>query len=90
MFLILTGAVVPSCIHLSKLIELTSHPLGWLLLKQNKMGLPWQSSGTLDLRLCASTAGGTGSIPGQGTKIPHGAAKKQKQKQNKTENNKCQ
>ena len=23
------------------------------------------------LRLCASTAGGTGSIPSQGTKIPH-------------------
>ena len=23
-----------------------------------------------------STAGGTGSIPGQGTKIPHGAAKR--------------
>ena len=23
------------------------------------------------LRLCASTAGGTGSIPGRGTKIPH-------------------
>ena len=23
------------------------------------------------LRLCASTAGGTGSIPGQGAKIPH-------------------
>ena len=23
------------------------------------------------LRLCTSTAGGTGSIPGQGTKIPH-------------------
>ena len=30
------------------------------------------------LKLRASTAGGTGSIPGQGTKIPHacGAAKK--------------
>ena len=26
------------------------------------------------LRLCASNAGGTGSIPGQGTKIPHAAA----------------
>ena len=25
------------------------------------------------LRLCASTAGGAGSIPGQGTKIPHAA-----------------
>ena len=23
------------------------------------------------LRLCVSTAGGTGSIPGRGTKIPH-------------------
>ena len=27
------------------------------------------------LRLCAFTAGGTGSIPGQGTKIPHAAGK---------------
>ena len=25
------------------------------------------------LRLCVSTAGGTGSVPGQGTKIPHAA-----------------
>ena len=29
------------------------------------------------LRLCASTAGGTGSIPGQGTEIPHAVQPKQ-------------
>ena len=32
------------------------------------MGLSWWSS---DLRLLASTAGGTGSIPGWGTEISH-------------------
>ena len=30
------------------------------------------------LRLCASTAGNTGLIPGDGTKIPHSVAKKYK------------
>ena len=30
------------------------------------------------LRLCASTAGGMGSIPGWGTKIPHDAGSGQK------------
>ena len=34
-------------------------------LKENSMGLPWRSSGE------DSTAGGTGLIPGQGTKILH-------------------
>ena len=32
------------------------------------------------LRLCVSTAGGTGSIPCQGTKIPHAAQPKKKKK----------
>ena len=41
------------------------------------MGLPWWSS---DLRLHAPNAGGTGSIPGQGTKIPHAAWRTQKKK----------
>ena len=36
----------------------------------------WQWSSGLWLRLCASTAGGTGSIPTRGTKIPHATAKK--------------
>ena len=31
------------------------------------------------LRFCASTAGGTGSIPGQGTEIPHATQCGQKQ-----------
>ena len=39
------------------------------------------------LRLCTSNAGGTGSIPGQGTRIPHGSAKKQKQNKNKKPHN---
>ena len=30
------------------------------------------------LRLCASTAGGAGSIPGRGTKIPHAAGHSRK------------
>ena len=32
------------------------------------------------LRLRASNAGGMGSIPGQGTKIPHATTKKKKDK----------
>ena len=36
------------------------------------------------LRLCTSTAGDMGSIPGGGTKIPHAAPHGQKTKQNKT------
>ena len=35
------------------------------------------------LRLCAPNAGGMGSIPGQGTKIPHAARRGQKKKINK-------
>ena len=34
------------------------------------------------LRLCASAAGGTGSIPGQGTKLPHAMQPKKNKKQN--------
>ena len=36
------------------------------------------------LRLRASTAGGKGSIPGWGTKIPHAVQRSQKIKNNKT------
>ena len=32
------------------------------------------------LRLCPSSAGGAGSIPGQGTMIPHAAQQKKKKK----------
>ena len=39
------------------------------------------------LRFCASTAGGAGSIPGRGTKIPHAAQHGQKiKKKNKQTN----
>ena len=34
------------------------------------------------LRICASTAGGTGSVPGWGTKIPHAARCGQKKERN--------
>ena len=36
------------------------------------------------LRLHAPTAEGAGSIPGQGTKIPHAAGQKQQQQQKQT------
>ena len=36
----------------------------WCIILRTSLVLQW-------LVLCASTAGGTGSIPGQGTKIPH-------------------
>ena len=41
------------------------------------------------LGLCASTAGGTGSIPGQGTKIAHSAWRGQKKKRKKKKSNLC-
>ena len=41
------------------------------------------------LRLWASTAGGRGSIAGQGTKIPHAVQYGQNVKQNKTTYIKC-
>ena len=39
------------------------------------------------LRICASTAGGMGSIPGWGTKIPHAAQSSQKQTKKKINGN---
>ena len=52
-----------------------------MLLSRNKDGRKIGTSPAVQwLGLCASTAGGAGSIPGGGTKIPHaaqhGAAKK--------------
>ena len=41
---------------------------------KTKIGLPWRSSG----KTLHSSAGGAGSIPGQGTKIPHAAKHGQK------------
>ena len=40
------------------------------------------------LGLCASTAGDMGSIPGQGTKIPHAVWHGQKQNQDQNKPNK--
>ena len=39
--------------------------------RRKKMKFPWTSLAVQWLRICASNAGGTGSIPGQETKIPH-------------------
>ena len=46
------------------------HRLGFSLKKKDILGLPWQSKW---LNFCTSTAGGTGWIHGQGTKIPNAA-----------------
>ena len=43
----------------------------------------WTSLAVQWLRLRASTAGGVGSIPGWGTRIPHASQCSQKTKQNK-------
>ena len=43
------------------------------------MGISWLSS---QLGLCPSTVGGTGSIPGWGTKIPQAVQRSQKKKKN--------
>ena len=45
-----------------------------------KIEVIWTSLEVQWLRLCASTAGGTGSIPGQGTKILHATRRSQKKK----------
>ena len=64
----------------TRLSDWTEHLWGsfWLNLKNQGNPLVFQW-----LRLCASTAGGTGSIPGHRTKIPHAicAAKKKKKKE---------
>ena len=57
----------------------TQKPLNVLVLSSTRLAFPtWISYGkgqlppvVQGLRLCADTAGDTGSIPGQGTKIPH-------------------
>ena len=45
-------------------------------LKSTSLGLPWQCSG----KTLPSTAGGVGSIPGWGAKIPHASWPKKKTK----------
>ena len=39
--------------------------------RRKKMKFPWTSLAVQWLRICTSNAGGTGSTPGQETKIPH-------------------
>ena len=52
------------------------------------MSLPGTTLAVQWLRLWASTAGGVGSIPGWGTKIPRAECGVAKKKQNKTKPNK--
>ena len=49
-------------------LKLTQYCKSTILQKKIKTGT---SVAVQWLRLCASTAGGMGSIPGRGTKIPH-------------------
>ena len=67
--------------------NLTHGYLSSLKIRQNKDGLPKILNTTTTtgtslaiqwLRLCTSTAGVAGSIPGRGTKIPHGVWPKNK------------
>ena len=53
----------------------------WTHAKQSTLDAVHKVRGTslvVQLRLCASSAGGTGSIPGQGTKIPYAVWRSQK------------
>ena len=60
---------------------ITSYQLEWPSSKKN---LQTGTSPVVQwLRLCASTAGGKGSIPGQGTKIPHAVLCSQKKRKKK-------
>ena len=63
--------------YTSKYITMYIHIISSLKKKKEIQGLPQQ------LRLCASTAGDKGSIPGQGTKIPHAVWHSQKMKKKK-------
>ena len=47
------------------------HVIMYMTLIGSKVYDPWISLAVLLLRLCAFTAGGPGSISGQGTKTPH-------------------
>ena len=59
----------------------------WSLSLRSLKCRSWDFSAVQWLRLHASIAGGTGSIPGWATQIPYGAAaQKNKTKQNKTQN----
>jgi len=48
---------------------------------QTRETTPGNSMVVQCLGLCASTTGGVGSIPGQGSKIPHAAQQKKKKKE---------
>ena len=55
-----------------------SHPLLVFFCLDSKNPTAGTSLVVQWLRLCASTAGGVGSIPGRGTKTPHDAGSGQK------------
>ena len=52
----------------------------WEEKKDSKFPSLWTSLAVQWLRLCASNAGGTGSIPDWGTKIPRASKRGQKKK----------
>ena len=56
------------------------HRLGFGLKKKDILGLPWQSKW---LNFCTSTAGGAGSIPGLGTRIPKASQRGHNRKKKK-------
>ena len=61
------------------------------IVQDQERELCWTSLVVQRLRLCTSTAGGTGSIPDQGTKIPHAAQRgKKKKKKKRKEKELCQ
>ena len=61
-----------------KVNKLQLHAITYMTLIGSKVYDPWISLAVLLLRLCASTAGGPGSIPGQETKTLHVKKKKKK------------
>ena len=63
-----------------KVNKLQLHAITYMTLIGSKVYDPWISLAVLLLRLCASTAGGPGSIPGQETKIPHATQQGQEKK----------
>ena len=57
--------------------------LSLVIVPSSEQGTMGTSLAVQWLRLCASSAGGMGSIPGQGTKIPHATQRGKKTEKNK-------
>ena len=74
--------MIPSMENILSSSLALSYPLGYnpdpTTSMIQKLGFVRTSLEVQWLRICASIAGGTGSIPGQGTKIPRAARRGQK------------